>query len=64
MAQLVQGKRKIIFTVDMYDVSITSNTVLSARHKIEHDLHINVCKVGGAHIKNVPQSKLRLTRIP
>ena len=48
----------------MYDVSIASNTVLSARDKIEHDLHINICKVGVAHVKNVPQSKLRLTRIP
>ena len=65
MTQLVHGKRKVIlFIVDMYDVSIASNTVLRARDKVEHDLHINVCKVGVVHVKHVSQSKLRLTCIP
>ena len=48
----------------MYDVSIASNNSVERADKIEHDLHLNVCEVGVAHVKNVPQSKLRLTRIP
>ena len=51
--QLARGKRKTILIVDIHDVSVASDAILSTGGKVGHHLHINVCKVGVVHAKNV-----------
>ena len=57
MGQLAKDRRKIIFLADTHDdgIHVAGSTTGGARVKVEHYLHINVCKMGVVHRKNVPQ---------
>lgn len=48
-AQLAQVREM----ADIHDVSIANNTARNTRGKVDCHLHMNVCKVGVVHTKNV-----------